>query len=204
MLLLLFAGIYLLNIIPAFAPPTWMAMSWLGFNHPHVNPLLLAIVAATAATSGRLTLAVFAQTLVRNRFIGARTRANLDVVRETVQARPKLTVGAVLVYAFTPFPSNYLFIAYGLTALPLYVIAVPFFFGRFVSYTAWASLARTAARYLGPETNGAEGYFSAYFIVTQFLFLFLLYAFVKIDWRDLLGRHKLHWLARTRERDPPR
>ncbi|MBI4692570.1 MAG: hypothetical protein HY749_00935 [Gammaproteobacteria bacterium] len=203
-LLILFVGVYALNIVPAFAPPTWMAMSWLGFNRPHLEPLLIAVVAAVAATLGRLTLAVFAKTLVRNRLIGARTRENLDVVREAIEARPKFTVGAVLLYAFTPFPSNYLFIAYGLTALPLPVIAVPFFLGRLVSYTAWATAARTAARYLGPESDGAGTWFSGYFVVTQLVFLFLLYAFVKIDWRELLGkRHELHWLAKRRD-DAPR
>lgn len=31
-LVVLFFVILLLNLLPAFAPPTWMAMSWVGFN----------------------------------------------------------------------------------------------------------------------------------------------------------------------------
>jgi hypothetical protein len=53
----LFVAILLLNVIPAFAPPTWMAMSWIGFNQPGEDPFVLAIVAASAATIGRLILA---------------------------------------------------------------------------------------------------------------------------------------------------
>ena len=29
----------LANLIPAFAPPTWMVMSWIGFNIDHGRPL---------------------------------------------------------------------------------------------------------------------------------------------------------------------
>lgn len=50
-LAILFAVILLLNLIPAFAPPTWMAMSWVGFNLSDGNPFVFAVVAACAATS---------------------------------------------------------------------------------------------------------------------------------------------------------
>ena len=36
----LFVVVLLLNLIPAFAPPTWMAMSWVGFNVPEGNPIV--------------------------------------------------------------------------------------------------------------------------------------------------------------------
>jgi hypothetical protein len=46
----LFVVVLLLNLIPAFAPPTWIAMSWVGFNIPEGNPVVFAVVAASAAT----------------------------------------------------------------------------------------------------------------------------------------------------------
>jgi hypothetical protein len=51
----LFAVVWVLNVIPAFAPPTWMALSWVGFNHPLVDPFAVALVAATAPTSATTT-----------------------------------------------------------------------------------------------------------------------------------------------------
>jgi hypothetical protein len=56
-LLLLFGLIFGLNLIPVFAPPTWMALTFIGFEFTETNPLLLALVAAAAATLGRITLA---------------------------------------------------------------------------------------------------------------------------------------------------
>jgi hypothetical protein len=41
-MLLLFAIVYALNVIPAFAPPTWMALSFVGFNDPTINSRLAA------------------------------------------------------------------------------------------------------------------------------------------------------------------
>jgi hypothetical protein len=46
----LFAVVFALNIVPAFAPPTWMALSWVGFNHPYDNAVVVALVGAVAAT----------------------------------------------------------------------------------------------------------------------------------------------------------
>ena len=39
-LAIVFLVVLLLNLIPAFAPPTWMVMSWIGFNIDHGRPLL--------------------------------------------------------------------------------------------------------------------------------------------------------------------
>ena len=33
-LALLFVIVLLINLMPAFAPPTWMAMSWVGLSAP--------------------------------------------------------------------------------------------------------------------------------------------------------------------------
>ena len=64
-LALLFALIFGLNLIPAFAPPTWMALTLVGFQYHDVSALLLAGVGAVAATLGRLTLAKLSHVLTR-------------------------------------------------------------------------------------------------------------------------------------------
>jgi hypothetical protein len=42
-LILLFLLIFTLNLIPAFAPPTWMVFSFVGFHFPSQNGADLAI-----------------------------------------------------------------------------------------------------------------------------------------------------------------
>lgn len=118
-LIVVIATVYILNSISAFAPPTWMVLLFIGFNHPQLNPLSLALVAAFAATLGRITLAALSQSILRNKLLSSRTKENIDVLNSALERREKQTVGALLVYSFTPLPSNYLFIAYGLTTLLL-------------------------------------------------------------------------------------
>ena len=60
----LIALIFALNLIPVFAPPTWMALAFIGFQFPETNPWALALVGAAAATAGRLTLALLSDRIV--------------------------------------------------------------------------------------------------------------------------------------------
>ena len=196
-LLLLFVTVFGLNIIPAFAPPTWMVFSYIGFRYVTVNHALLAVVGASAATLGRLVLAKMARVVIRQKFMSESSRQNIDSIREYLEPRKKLTFGVFLFYAFTPFPSNYLFIAYGLTSMELRLIAPAFFLGRSVSYTFWGFTASTIARRLTLESTEALSYLSVYFVASQVLLLSLIYVFTRIDWRLLLGERKFRWTKRS-------
>jgi membrane protein DedA with SNARE-associated domain len=197
---LLFLVVFGLNLVPAFAPPTWMVFSYVGFRFATVNIAMLAVIGAAAATLGRVALAKMARVVVRQRFMSQRTRNNIDSIREYLEPRHKLTFGVFLFYAFTPFPSNYLYIAYGLTTMKLRKIAAPFFIGRSISYSFWGFTASSVARRITVDSTGALSYFSVYFVATQILLLSLLYVFARVDWRALLGERKLRWLARVPER----
>jgi membrane protein YqaA with SNARE-associated domain len=192
--LVVFVAVYLLNCIPAFAPPTWMMLSLVGFNHPQFNPLVLAMAAAVAATLGRITLARLSQTLIRNKLLSDKTKANIDVLRLTLETRKHQTMGGLLLFSFTPLPSNYLFIAYGLTALPIKLIALPFFIGRYVSYAAWIFVGQEAYKSLDINAGLIGGYLGGYFILSQIGFMLLVYLFTRIDWRALLLEKKLKLL----------
>ena len=194
-LLILFAVIFILNIIPAFAPPTWMALSYVGFKYPLQNVVLLALVGAAAATLGRLTLAKLSRAIIRQKFLSQSSRNNIDAIREGLEHRRTLTFSVCLFYAFSPLPSNYLFIAYGLTSLGWRLIAVPFFIGRFGGYTFWASAGSTAARNIASESTEAQSYLGIYFVLSQLLLLVFVYLFTRVDWHILLTQKKLRWGA---------
>jgi hypothetical protein len=194
---LLFLVVFLLNLVPAFAPPTWMVFSYLGFRNPTSNVALLAVLGAGAATLGRTTLARLAHIVIRQRFLSDATKQNIDSIREGLEGRRKLTFSVFLFYAFSPLPSNYLFIAYGLTTMELKLIALPFFLGRSVSYTFWGFTSSTVARLISLESDEALPYLSVYFVVSQILLLYLVYLFTKVDWRALLVEKKLRWMRQS-------
>lgn len=192
---LLFLTVYTLNLLPAFAPPTWLAISYVGFRYPTPNITLFAVVGAVAATLGRLTLAKMARVVIRQKLMSQSSRESVDAIRERLQGRKKLTFGVFLFYAFTPFPSNFLFIAYGLTAMDLVLVAVPFFIGRTVSYSFFALTSSAISRWISAEATDLLPYLSVYFVISQIALLVLIWVFTRIDWPALFEKRKLRWLV---------
>lgn len=195
--LILFLAVFLLNIIPAFAPPTWMVFSFLGFRFPSRIDWSFALVGALAAATGRSVLGKLSRTIVRNHWLSEAARGNVDSLKLELERRPTLTFGLFLFYAFTPLPSNFLFIAYGLTTMPLIRLVVPFFIGRFVSYSFWTMSSAAVSRKLELENTEAIAYLSVYFVLTQLALLALVYVFTRIDWNLLLRKRKWRWLPKS-------
>ncbi len=191
-LALLFAVVFVLNVLPAFAPPTWMVLSFVGLRYADANVWLIAGIAASAATAGRMLLARCAHRIADSRWVGAGLRDNLSVVAETIGRRRAASALSFLLFAFSPLPSNALFLAYGLTRAPLWLLALPFFVGRFVSYAAAFAGGVAAGRWFEPESLGAGSWL--YFVITQLAVLGTVWAFTRIDWRRTRRERRLRWL----------
>jgi hypothetical protein len=196
LLIVVFLIIFALNVVPAFAPPTWTVLSFISIRFD-INFIALALIGAVAATCGRLVLAKLSKLIVREKFLSEGTRRNIDSIRQRIQSKPRFTAGAFLLYAVSPFPSNNLFIAYGLTGLHLRLIALPFFMGRVVSYSFWAFTAAGLARRMDYESIASGSFFSLYFVITQIFTLLILFAFTRVDWEVLFTRRKLKWRRRN-------
>ena len=193
----LFIVVFVLNLLPAFAPPTWTAMSFIGLTVPNIDAFLLAFVAATAATCGRVILANLSRSVVRQKLLTEQARRNVDAIRVGIENRRAMTLGTFLGYSLSPLPSNYLFIAYGLTSLPIAFLALPFFIGRFVSYAFWTRTASTVGDWLDWDWFESAPYFAAYFLLSQLLLVPAIYGFTRIDWQALFTERRLKWLAKT-------
>lgn len=194
--LLLFAAIYALHLVPIFAPPTWMAIALIALNRPELNPLAVAVVAALGATLGRITLARGAKRLVRERWMSASTRANIDVFGQMIANRRSARYGLLALYLYSP-ASNFLFIAHGLTRLPLAMIALPFLAGRLATYTLWGMAAQSVAQQFRLDQRDWGSYLGGYFVLTQCVLLAALWLFTRLDWRALLERRRLQLVDRV-------
>ena len=115
-------------------------------------------------------------------------RANLGSVAEAIERRRAASSVAILLFAFSPLPSNVLFLAYGLSRAPVPLLAVPFFAGRFVSYT----FAFTVADQFDIEVSGRTS--ALYFVASQLASIVLVYVFARIDWRRSWYDRRLRWV----------
>jgi membrane protein YqaA with SNARE-associated domain len=194
----LFIVVFVLNVLPAFAPPTWTTMSFVGLAIPNIDVLLLASVAAVAATCGRIVLAKLSRTLVRQKLLTEQSRRNIDAIKIGIENQRAMTLGTFLGYSLSPLPSNYLFIAYGLTSLPIVFLSVPFLIGRFVSYAFWTRTASSIGDWLDWDWFESAPYFLAYFLISQLLLVPVIYAFTRLDWRTLFVERRIKWLDKPK------
>ena len=191
--------IFIINVIPAFMPPTWILLSFVGFNF-HLNNYtlaLLAVLAAVASSGGRAVLAILSERILRNRIISEVTRKNMDVLKENIIKRQNLARGFFLFYAFSPLPSGQLFLAYGLTNLKLKLAIAPFFVGRLCSYLFWVFASSETSKLIDITSVKSGAFFSVYFILGQILAFYLVYLVAKIDWKFLFEEKRIKFIKKV-------
>lgn len=177
-----FLTIFAVNLLPALAPPTWALLVALLFAFG-LEPRWLVPLGAVAATLGRYGLAVLA-----HRFrlrLPEKRREGLQVLKRVVQRDRKRTLLALLLFLWSPLPSNQLFIAAGLMNLPLRTLTLAFLAGRLVTYTFYVQGALYVRRSIGDLWR--DHLFSPSAIAVQLLMLLAIGALVLVDWARVLG-----------------
>ena len=181
--LILFGIVFGINLLPAFAPPTWSIIVLYGLNSDLPLPAIVGIGALAAAT-GRYSLArgfrVFGHRL------SGKTRRNLAAVRAAFERNKRGGLIALAAFAFSPLSSAQLFAAAGLAAVPLLAFTAAFFAGRLVSYSVYAASAK-ALQHSSLGDSFGEVFSSPLGIAIQVLLLAALVAFTQINWERILG-----------------
>lgn len=183
-ILILFALVLAINLLPAFGPPTWTIVALYGL-HSQLPLASIVLIAALAAASGRILLALAFRHL--RAWLPARTRVNLEAARSRLAGSRRSVLVGLGLFAVSPLPSAQLFEAAGLANVRLAGFTLAFFGGRIVSYLLYALTSRTiTAATLGDSFR--ERITSAPIIVTEIVGIVLLAMFLKVDWSKLLAR----------------
>jgi uncharacterized membrane protein YdjX (TVP38/TMEM64 family) len=138
--------VFLVNLLPAFGPPTWAVLVFFSIDFD-LPPALLVIGGALAAASGRFLLATGTRRL-RPRLSSTRL-SHLDRAQSWLDANPLRARAGLALFALSPVPSGQLFVAAGLMTVPLAPLTIAFFAGRLVSYSIYVAAATIAERNLG-------------------------------------------------------
>ena len=180
---ILFAIVLGVNLMPAFGPPTWAILVLYVLNSD-IHPALLIPVAALAAASGRLLLAL-AFRLLGNK-LPTRYRDNLAAARKALEKNRRNAILALGLFALSPVPSAQLFEAAGLAGVRLLPFTLAFFLGRLVSYAIYTFTASgLKATSLGDTFRDAIT--SPWGIALQVAMLIGLVLFARIDWAKWAG-----------------
>lgn len=180
-ILLLIVVVFLVNLLPAFGPPTWSVLVLFKIN-TDINPIALVLVGAAAAASGRFALASLAAWF-RPKFSKERIR-HLNALKDVMVRKKGVGIAGLGLFALSPMPSNQLFIAAGIVGVSLLPLTLAFFSGRLVTYSIYVTGATIV------EHNFREVFISAlkspWAIVFQVVMLFLLIYLGRLPWAKIL------------------
>lgn len=140
------------NLIPAFAPPTWAVLVLFRLNSD-LPVVPLVVVGAVAAASGRFVLATATRALRRR--LSAERTARLESWRQEILKRRAGVIAGLALFAVSPLPSGQLFVGAGLIDVPLVPCTLAFFSGRIVSYAVYVGGASLVARSYGDVATDA-------------------------------------------------
>lgn len=176
--------VFIINVIPAFMPPTWVILALEKINDPSADPFMLTLVGALSSTGGRAVLAFYSSFF--RRFFTREMEAHAEAIKRFFQRKGAALFGGIFAYALSPFPSNLIFIAEGLTKVDWKPVFSGFFLGRLVSYSVLVMLSQDIFGLLNGYFKNEEYVrylFDALGIIAAFSVLL-------IDWKKLMGGKK--------------
>lgn len=173
---------FVINVIPAFMPPTWAVLAV--FHVTTDAPLLvLTIGGAFFSALGRMVLALAAGRL-RN-LLPDSDIENATALGAFVNRHRAWRLVIVFLYCLAPVPSNPIFIAAGVGRVPLLPVTVAFFLSRAIADTFWVWTAGAVSQ----NTAGVfkESLTSPPAIAFQVAALCLVVLVLRLPWARWLG-----------------
>lgn len=182
------AAIILLNVLPAFAPPTWMALVFFLINYD-LNPVLLVTIGVFSATSGRAILAWYFRKFTH--LIPSKFASNMEYAGRYIESRPDRRYAVLALFLISPISSAQLFEAAGMMkTIKLKPLLLAFAVGRTFSYSTYVTGAVALAATSFGEVLIAE-IKSPLAIAIQIVMIAGLIALGYIDWKSKLHKHHL-------------
>ena len=121
------------NLIPAFAPPTWVVLSVYQANHLELNSFGIACFGVIGSVAGRFIM--YQYSALVGRHVPRKQAENLRHFKEFVERKRLGLFLGTLLYSLSPLPSNFLFIESGISGTELLPVIGGFAIGRLISYT---------------------------------------------------------------------
>jgi hypothetical protein len=181
-LLVCWGIVLVINVIPAFMPPSWTIMAAVALT-AHVPLLVLTVGGAAMSAFGRTGLALLSRSL--GHWLPRTDRRNAQALARFVNRHRNWRDAIVFLYCLGPFPSNPLFIAAGIGRTSLLRVTLAFFFSRAIADSFWVWTARHLS-------EGIQGLFLEQFtdwkaIALQVLALAFVALLLRLPWAAWLG-----------------
>jgi hypothetical protein len=179
-----FALAFLINLVPAFMPSTWMLLAffYIRFDLPL---LALTIGGALVSGLGRLVLAK-GSAAFRQRFVREDKQSDLTQLGGFLDRHRQYAGAATFLYVLTPLPTNNLFIAAGMVGVNLVWVLSGFWAGRILADTFWVWTTSRVFHSLGSVFETSFG--GPLAIALQMLSLLSVLLLYQLPWARWLRR----------------
>ena len=174
------AVVFLANVVPALAPPTWAILVLFTINYQISTPALI-FCGVIAASSGRLVLALYFRKF--SNYLPKGWVRNMENAGKYFTANQDRKIGILTLFLVSPISSAQLFEAAGLLSLNLKRIAIAFFSGRLITYSIYGFGAEALKRSSWGEIISSN-IKSPWGIALQIVLLVGVYLLTKIDWKS--------------------
>jgi hypothetical protein len=180
-----FGLIFVINLVPAFMPSSWMVMAffYIQFDLPL---LILTLGGAIVSGLGRLVLAK-GSAWVKRRFMRPGEQNDLDELGAFLDERRHYLAPTTFLYALTPLPTNSLFVAAGLAEVSLLWVLAGFWSARMIADTLFVWTSDRVFDDIGDVVGGPYGGWPGVFL--QIVGVISIVVLYRLPWA--------RWLRRT-------
>jgi hypothetical protein len=185
-------GIFLLligmNAIPILMPPSWIVLSTFYSADSKLNIFILSIIGASGTLLGRIVLLQISTHF--RRIISKEKISSLDHLHSVFRRKRYGYFLSSFFYALTPFPSNVMFITFGMMKARSVGILIGFWLGRVVSYYVMISTSSIVLKpFLDLFASRLVG-----IIITDVASILSVIVFTSINWSRLITEKKLEFI----------
>ena len=173
---------FLVNLVPAFAPPTWIVLCLYKISHPAFNSFLIAVLGVVGSVVGRFIMYYYSKFF--GRFLPKKDKLHADYLKKIEKGKNWQLFSLTFLYSLSPLPSNFLFITSGITNIQIIPVLAGFAFGRLISYSLLVYGVFRTSLLLGVlrSTNLT--------MLVDVLGILASILIVLIDWRKLFSKSK--------------
>jgi membrane protein DedA with SNARE-associated domain len=181
--LLVFAGSFLVDVVPVPLPPAFTVMVLLQITFG-LNIWIVIALGVAGSIAGRYLLSLYIPKVSGKLFKPSKNE-DVQYLGQKMNAKGWKGQAFILVYSLMPLPTTPLFIAGGMAGLKPWNIIPPFVIGKLLSDTAAVLMGKVA---VGNVEQLVEGMLSWKSLGGLLIGLLLIFALVFVDWRSLLQR----------------
>ena len=186
--LLVFLATLAVDTIPIFAPPAWMVLVVLVVTFK-LNPWLVIVIGVTGSTLGRYLLTRYIPR-ISSSVVNRREDQNLRYIGSKLGQAKWSSAVFVFLYTLTPLSTTALFTAVAAARVSPWHILPPFFLGRLITDGVMVFSGKYATANISELFRGQASWKTVIVLIAG---LFVIGAFLFIDWRSLFEKRKLRF-----------